>query len=612
MKRKQHHLKLNTHILRWIMMLLVMGMMFIASPRIMIGDSGDTDVIIDAMKDEMARSMTSLKIENMEKPYYMEYSLIDHWQLEIKGSFGSLTTSDETRRRMLKVGIRVGSPQLDNTGFVERRSIFRSIMGGSGSAVIDDDYNALRHDLWLTTDSTYKEALQQLAGKKAYLKNQAQTEEIPDFSKEESVQKILPRKTLKIDREKWEKTIKKLSTIFRQFPALHESHVEMRIILNHRYFVNSEGTVVRQPETLVSLAAHAATQASDGMKLKHYIPFYAPSIEGLPGETQLTAGIKKMAEELTALASAPVLENYIGPVLFTGQASAELFAQAMVPHLSGERPPLSDMPGQTGSSSKLANRLNRKVLPRELSIIDDPTLTTFEKQPLIGSYEIDDEGVAARPVTLVEKGVLKTLLMSRRPRKEISNSNGHARAGLRGNAGVQIGNLVITADQGKTYQELKKELLQLCQDQQLPFGLIIKTLDNPGITGMERDVFSIFLRSGRSGTPAVTSPVMMVRVYVEDGREELVRGISIGDFKVGDLKDIAAVGNDSYVLQRLLSSGGGMMSSVFMFLSSRGGGGIGVPASIVAPSVLFEELEFKKKEEKGKKPPLMTHPFFPK
>jgi TldD protein len=609
MKRKRHHLKLNTHIFCRIILLLAIGMMLIASPRMMIGDSGDTDVIIDAMKDEMARSMTSLKIENMEKPYYMEYSLLDHWQVEIEGSFGSLTASDESRQRMLKVGVRVGSHQLDNTAFVDRSSMFRSIMGGSGSTVIDDDYNAIRHDLWLTTDKTYKEALQQLAGKKAYLKNQAQTEEIPDFSKEESVRKILPRKTLKIDREKWEKTIKKLSAIFRQFPALHESHVEMRIILNHRYFVNSEGTAVRQPETLVSLVAHAETQASDGMKLKHYIPFYAPTVDGLPGEEQLTAGIKKMAEELTALASAPVLENYIGPVLFTGQASGELFTQALVPHLSGERPPLSDMPGQTGSSGKLANRLNRKVLPRELSIIDDPTRTMFDRQPLIGSYAVDDEGVVSRPVTLVERGVLKTLLMSRRPGKEISNSNGHARAGLRGNAGVQIGNLVITAAQGKTYRELKKELLQLCQDQQMPSGLIIKTLDNPGITGMERDAFSIFMRGSRSGTP-ITSPVVMVRVHVKDGREELVRGISISGLEVGDLKDIAAVGNDSYVLQRLLSSGGGMMSSVFMFLSSRGGGGIGVPASIVAPSVLFEEIEFKKKEEKGKKPPLMTHPFF--
>lgn len=609
MKSKQNRLIKNTF--PRIIMLSVLAAVLMGSPRMMIGDSGNSDIIINAMKDEMARSMKSLKIENMEKPYYMEYSLLDHWQLEIKGSFGSLTASDESRRRMLKVGIRVGSHQLDNTGFVDRSSIFRSIMGGSGSTVIDDDYNAIRHDLWLTTDKTYKEALEQLAGKNAYLKNQAQTEEIPDFSKEESVRKILPRKTLKIDREKWEKTIKKLSTIFRQFPALHESHVEMRIILNHRYFVNSEGTVVRQPETLVSLAAHAATQASDGMKLKHYIPFYAPGIDGLPGEEQLTAGIKNMAEELTALASAPVLEDYIGPVLFTGQASAELFTQALVPHLSGQRPPLSDMPGQTGNSGKLANRLNRKVLPREISIIDDPTRTTFEKQTLIGSYVVDDEGVVSRPVTLVEKGVLKTLLMSRRPGKEISNSNGHARAGLRGKTGVQIGNLMITADQGKTYRELKKELLQLCQDQQMPSGLIIKTFDNPGITGMERDAFSIFMRGSRSGTP-ITSPVVIVRVYVKDGREELVRGISISDFKVGDLKDIAAVGNDSYVLHRLLSPNSGMAGTAFMFLASRGGSSMGVPASIVAPSVLFEELEFKKKEEKGKKPPLMIHPFFAK
>jgi TldD protein len=610
MKAGQNHLVKNTFLC--VIMLLATGALFIGSPQMIMGDSGNGDIVIKAMKDEMDRSMKSLKIENMEKPYYLEYVIADYWQMEIEGSFGSLTKSEETHRRTAKVGIRVGSSQLDNTGFLSRSSMFSVMMGGTGPTVIDDDYNALRHELWLATDKAYKSALEQLAGKKAYLKNQAQSEEIPDFSKEESVQKILPRKTMKIDRGKWEKTVKELSAVFRQFPAVYESHVDMRIVLNNKYFTNSEGTVVCQPEPLVSLAAYAETQAADGMKLKHYIPFYAPTLEGLPNEKELTAGIKKMAEELTALASAPVLENYIGPVLFTGQASAELFTQVLVPHLSGERPPLSDMPqmSQMSTPSALVNRLNRKIFPREISIIDDPTQTDFAGQALIGSYAVDDQGVVSRSVTLVENGVLKTLLMSRRPRKEIANSNGHARSPLMGSSGVQIGNLFIAADKGKTYRDLKKELLQLCEDQQLPFGLIVKTFDNPAITGMEMSV-SLFMRGSQPGT-TITSPVMVYRVYVEDGREELVRGIALSGLEVDDLKDIAAVGNDSYLHHRILSSGGGMMGSIFMIFSSQGRSGMGVPASIAAPSVLFEEVEFKKQEEKAKKPPLMPHPFFAK
>ncbi len=572
----------------------------------------DNDVIIQAMKDELDRAMKSLVIENMDKPYYLEYSLDDYWQWSIEGSFGSLTESKEDHRRILSVDLRVGDYRLDNTGFVDRSSMFSTVVGSYKTVVIDDDYNALRRSLWLATDEAYKSALKQLASKKAYLKSQVQTEEIPDFSKEEGVQKIAPFKILKPDRAKAEKMIKSLSAVFRKFPALHESHVKMQIQVLNKYFVNNEGTIFRRPETLVALEAAASTQATDGMKLKHFIPFYAWTLEDLPAEKELAAGIVKMADELTALASAPVLENYIGPVLFTQQAAAELFTQVLVPNLSGQRPPVSDMPQmeQISFSSKLVQMINRKVLPSEISITDDPTRTDFNKHPLLGSYLLDDEGVPARPVNLVERGILKTLLMSRRPRKEIQQSNGHGRVGIMGNPGVQVGNLLITADNGKTYPELKEILIQVCKDQGLEFGLIVKTMDNPAITGVE-DSMSFFTRRMQSG-PQLTQSVVMARIYVKDGREEPVRGISLGEFNVGDLKNIEAVGNDYYVMHRMMGSGGGVLGGFFSLYSTRGRQDIGIPTSIIAPSILFEELEFKKSEEKREKPPLLPHPFFGK
>lgn len=567
----------------------------------------DNDVIIQAMKDELERTMKSLVIDTMETPYYLEYSLDDYTQWSIEGSFGSLTESRENRRRILSVDLRVGDYRSDNTGFVGRSARFFMMMGNYQMLVLDDDYNALRRSLWLATDEAYKNALKQMAGKKAYLKTQVQTEEIPDFSKEESIQKIAPYKTFKLDRAKAEKMIKALSAVFRKFPAIHESHVKMQIMTLNRYFVNNEGTIFRRPETLVSLEAAASTQAADGMNLKHFIPFYARTLEDLPTEKELTAAVAKMAEELTALTSAPVLENYIGPVLFTQQAAAEIFTQVLVPNLSGQRPPLSDMSQmeQASFSSKLAQKLNRKVLPREISITDDPTRVDFNKHTLLGSYLLDDEGVPARPVNLVERGILKTLLMSRRPRKEILQSNGHARAGIMGTPGVQVGNLLITADKGKTYPELKKLLIQMCKDQGLDFGLIIKTVDNPAITSAE-DSMSFFRDETQSGSQ-LTQPLMMARVYVKDGREEPVRGIYLGDFNVGDLKDIEAVGNDYYVMHRMMGAGGSGLEG-FSLYPERGRQGI--PASIITPSILFEELEFKKSEEKREKPPILSHPFF--
>ncbi len=585
---------------------LLAGLMLLCLPALM---TAENDVILDAMTDELNRSMKSLQIENMEKPYYIEYTITDNRDLKIEAVFGAVTGSRENHNRSLRVGLRVGDYQLDNTAFMGSRSMFGSRVRNTGGVVKENDYDAIRRDIWLITDRVYKSVLEQLAAKKAFVENQAQTEDIPDFSKEKKVKDIAPTVTMKVDRGKWEGIVKNFSALLRKFPSIHDSGVEMQVRVKNNYYVNSEGTVFRRPETLVFLVAHASTQASDGMNLKHYIPFYAPTVDGLPKEKEMAAGIRKMAEELTALAKAPVLEEYIGPVLFTGQASAELFVQMLAPHLSGERLPLMENPrmAEMLPKSKLTQRLNRKVLPREISITADPTRTAFEKRPLIGCYKIDDQGVPAGPVTLVEKGVLKTLLMSRRPRKEIANSNGHARNEGGGNVGVHIGNLFINTEKGKAYKQLKKELLEFCEDQELSFGLMVKTVDNPVLSGMDLSITSLFMRSG-GGDPKMTSPVMLYKVYVKDGREELVRGVSFSEITVKSLKDIAAVGNDSYVHNRMLT--GGRASSSFAIFSGGSNRGAGIPSAVVAPSVLFEELEFKTDKGSQKNPPLLVHPFF--
>ena len=605
--KKTHPIRLIQHI-PLVAFLITAIIIFMGLTTTMMGETND--VIIRAMKDELNRSMKSLKIENMEQPYYLEYSIWDYREWSIEGSFGSLTQSHEDHQRILKVGVRVGSYQLDNSGFIDQASIYASILGLHESVVIEDDYNALRRYIWLVTDKAYKDALEQLASKRAYIKNQVQTGEIPDFSKEESIKKIAPRQTLNVDLPKWEQLVKNLSVIFRQFPSLYESRVTMRISLLHKYFVNSEGSVFRQPQTLVFLVANASTQAADGMRLKHYIPFYSTSLDQMPGEKELAAGIRKMAEELTALASAPVLDEYIGPVLFTGQAAAELFTQVLAPHLAGGRPPLSNMPqmSQMTSSSKLAQRINRRVLPRNITIIDDPTRPEYNGSPLIGSYAIDDQGVISRPVKLVEKGILKTLLMSRRPSKKILQSNGHGRGSLMATPGTQMGNLLISTENGKTYRQLKQELVQMCKEQSIDFGLIVKTVDDPSLTGADEEELARYMSQGTQSESQLTPPLILYRVNVKDGKEELVRGITISELTVSDLKYIAAVGNDSYALHRFVSPGGNLMGGIFMYYASKGQSSMGVPVSVAAPSVLFDELEFKKSALKRKKPPLMSRP----
>jgi len=132
---------------------------------------------------------------------------------------------------------------------------------------------------------------------------------------------IAAKQKLTLDEKKWADQVREWSAIFREFPAISQSSVSLQVQLFHKYIVNSEGTRVRRPALLVSLSASAYTQAADGMWLSHGTGTPAASLDQLPSGEEFARAIRKMAQELTALQKAPVLdENYLGPVLFTGQA----------------------------------------------------------------------------------------------------------------------------------------------------------------------------------------------------------------------------------------------------------------------------------------------------
>jgi predicted Zn-dependent protease len=604
-------LKQSRFVFLWIFLLSCV--LSIVIPTSNLNAQQKEDVLLTALKDEMNRSMDKLQLKDMEKPYYIEYAVDDAETFMIKATFGAIVESDHNRSRMLRVGLRVGSYDLDNSEFAGGRSPYSMIGGRPTQLVLEDDYAALRRDMWLATDGAYKQALEQLAAKRSFIKTKVQPEEIPDFSREEATMTIAPKRLMTFDQKKWKKTVSRLSSIFREFPAIYDSSISLNVKYSHKFFINSEGTISHQPANLVSLFVRAATQASDGMGLKHFVPSYGTSLDQLPSEKEMATSIRKMAEELTVIASAPVLENYLGPVLVTGEAASELFAQVLAPQLSGQRPPLMEQQQMAAmmTESKFSARLNRRVLPSFFTVVDDPTQKTYEKHPLIGAYKVDDQGVPARPVTLIERGVLKTLLMSRRPSKDISQSNGHGRAMQLGSPSVQIGNLFVQATGGKSFAELKQELIDLSQDQGLSHGLLIKKFDNPGITGREFSMSSFSMRGGPQ-QEQVTPPILVYKVFVEDGREELVRGVTVAEMSVRMLRDIVAVGKDYYVNNKLMG-GGGIMGLLFSYAFSFGqGGAFGIPTTVIAPSVLFEEVELKKPGGAQKKPAFLKHPFFKK
>lgn len=533
--------------------------------------------VMKAMADELQRSVTELQFKDLEKPYFIQYIILDREQYRGEATFGGLTDSTRDRVRMVQAQVRVGDYVFDNSEFVTGQG-FQQAGNQSGiiaATVIDDDYDGVRHSVWLATDAAYKQSVEQLARKRAFLQNKVRDEQIPDFSMENPVTALGSPRHLEFDKTLWEKQLREWSAIFRQFSAIQESSVSLRAIVTNKYLVNSEGTRTLQPSMIVTLNIEARTEAPDGMRLSHSVPFNAASFEQLPSKQTVDEAIRRMATDLTALRSAPILNrDYSGPVLLTGQASAEMFARVLAPNLSGQRFPLSDRGQGPTNFSELTERMNRPVLPPFISVFDDPAQRQIGNQELIGHYQVDDQGVRAQRVSLIEEGVLRTLLMSRRPTKDMPRSNGHGRSGFPGRETAQIGNLFIQASEGKSYDELKQELIKSCEREQLQFCLIIKAL------------------SPDSRTP-IGVPVLTYKVYVDDGREELVRGASASAIPIRSLRQIEAVGNDMFVANRL-----------------SGSADIPTPTSIVAPSVLLEEMDLKRPSTTQQKPSLLTHPYF--
>jgi TldD protein len=558
------------------------------------------DVLLQAMRAELGRAASQLKLANLDKPFYIEATVSDQETADISGTFGALVRLDRERSRPLRVEVRVGSYELDSSEFVGSRSFYAQMMDVPRRLVVEDDALALRHALWLAFDAAYKQALEQLAAKKAALQNKVVTEEVSDFSREKLAVGLAPRPPLALEFAKWPDVVRRLSAIFREFPAVQDSSVQLAVRVGSRYYITSEGTVLRQPNSLVTLLVRASTQAPDGMQLRDFASFFATGLDRLPPEPALAAAVRSVGGQLTSLAAAPALEKYAGPVLFTGQAAAELFAQLLAPPLSGHRPPLAEDERMAAGmpTSELAERINRPVLPPFLSVTDDPTQARFAGQALMGTYAFDSQGVPAQAVTVIDGGLLKTLLMTRRPRKEIPQSNGHARATSYGGVSAQIGNLFVQAKEGNSLSELKARLLEECKAAGLPNGLIVAKLDDPSLSGGDPSA------RGRRRLEAVAPPIVAYRVSVVDGVEELVRGLSFGEISVRTLREISAAGSESFVDNRTAtaSAAGGLMVVY--------GGYGGVPASVVAPAVLLPDLEFSRPAGPHQKPAILPHPYF--
>ena len=481
------------------------------------------------------------------------------------------------------------------------------MFGGMKQVPLEDDYKELRRQIWLATDAVYKKALEDISRKRAALQTRTRSEELPDFSKREAATTTDLLPAAEVNKTEAEKLVRELSALFREMPDVFSSTLDLHVGNLHTRYVDSEGTSFARTTPAVLLTARAETQAPEGMPLFDFVSYAGQSMADLPGKNELVAGIRQMGANLARLRQAPLLEQYNGPVLFEGQAAAELFGQVFAPKLLATRRLFSDNPQFEMFSAQTANplqdKLGSRVLPASFTVVDNPTATDAGGSRLIGGQKVDDDGVPTREIRLVENGVLKTLLATRVPVRGIPQSTGSRRGG-----GPAPSNLIVSASNGLADRELKDELLKIVQQRGAEFGLIVRRIANPTLN-LLRDPASLVAMLTPRGrqSETVQGLILAYKVY-PDGREELIRNVEIADFGVASFKEIVAASKTSTV-----SSGPFFVrpSSPFAFDPGSAATG-GALVSFVIPSLLFEDLTVKKPASEIPKPPVAKHPFFDK
>jgi TldD protein len=528
--------------------------------------------LIKILSDELERNFNVLKQKGDPAPYFMGYSVVDEEADAVSASSGSVTGQNHVHQRALDVTVRTGSPEFDN---------YRRVNGdiprfGSARAIaLDDNPASIRQALWGATDQVYRAAAARMIRLKADEKLRAQASDTSaDFSKEDPQVSFTATPKYKFDAADWAKRLRKLSAEFEKYPGALNSSVSVEAQRIAKSLVTTEGTRLEHGRLFASLFVTARGKASDGMDLATMESFEADDPAKLPKDSQILAAVEKAGANLNTLLHAPPADPFVGPAILSGRATGVFFHEIFGHRIEGHRQK-DESEGQTFTKS-----VGKPVLPDFLSIVFDPTRADYNGVALNGTYAYDDEGVKARPVTLVDKGILKTFLMSRSPIAGFPQSNGHGRRSPGAEVVSRQSNLFVESTKKVSDAELRKMLIEEVKRQNKPYGLFFDQ-----VTGG-------YTTTQRRGLQAFTViPLVVYRVYPDGRPDEMIRGVDIVGTPLASFGKIMATSDRMDVFNGICGAESG-----------------NVPVSAIAPAILVSEIEIQRKERSQDRPPYLSRP----
>ncbi len=525
-------------------------------------------IIFQAMEEEMSRSLKQLKVDVFDPPYFMNYQIRHHDHAEVAASFGAIIRSTFTPKRTLFVDVRVGDEKFDSSVPNSHRYHMEQFIP------IENDLDSLRRVIWYETDLRYKQAIVNFLKKKGRFISGVDSHSLPDFSRGKSPQiRLDPIPDWNLSQKSLKELVRSISRVFRKVPDIEKSQVKFLADRDIHYYYDSDGNKIREANIYFGLLIKAWTKTEEGSQIHDQKAFYFSTIDQIPSKKKLIKAANELISSVKKLKLAPRMDPYVGPAIFSSDATAVLFHEAIGHRLEGDRL-RNKKDGKT-----FLKKVGEQILPEFISIKDDPTIKNFDGKPLLGHFHYDDQGQESEEVVLIDHGKLKGFLLSRTPILGFSKTNGHARGDGIHFPTARMGNFFVRSENTVSDNLLKNKLIEEVIRQGKPYGLIVKKIVG-GETHTESDFFQVF--KGK--------PLYLVKVY-PDGKEEMVRGV---DF----------VGTPLSMISKILVTGK-TLSVVNGFCAAESGN---LPVTSITPSILLSEVELQSSNQSTVSKPILPAP----
>jgi len=528
----------------------------------------DETVLRAALDAELERALNGLRLPGEEPPYWIAYDVLQGEVATVFAEAGAVLTQEQVPHRQLRVEVRCGDADYDSANFDALGEPDGVVVGG---LPLEDEPLALRREIWLHTDRAYKDAIEQLSRKEAELAREdllgpAQAP-VDVLTTPASVPEAL-------DPQAIEDRVLGLTALLAGDPAFEEVAAAGRDWQGVRVTRTSEGMAVSRTTGFAVVRVEAVLEAEDGSRVRDGRWWVARTAAELPPVAEMEAEVLEMAEWLRGLAEAPVLEDWLGPVLFEGPAALEVYRQLVAPEVVGS-PPMREGRGPFGPEpvARPRARVGRRLLPPGWTVVDRPGADAA------GRMDLDHEGVPATEVVLVEDGVVRRLLQSRIPAGEQPLSTGHARAGGGDRREAVPTNVEVMAPRASSERSLRRKALRLAAQTGQDRVLVVRLLQPPAMT----EDFDVHF-TGEGPPPGLTPPYEAYLLHA-DGTEEPVRSIAFHGVDRRVLREVVAVGEPTGWVGVMDAQPGPQR----FFIGATGG----MPAAWSGPPILISELELQ-------------------